>query len=545
MRRTLHLLLPMTRGFRWTLAGSLLLRVVTQLTAVAALVTGVLAVLAGGPITPVVLALLGLALLKGLTRYGEQYLGHRVAFILLARLRVRVFAALLPQAPAIAETGRSGDLLARTGRDVDALEVFFAHTIVPAIAAVLTPVALVWGAAVLAGPAPAAVLAAGLLVAVLAALLGGGGDGALAARRARQGAAMSQFAAETVHARDDLLGLGALPRRTRGWGDLVDQAGALDAVADRRATVRDTLVTVVHLATVVLAALVAAPAGAAAVAAVLAIGVAGFAGPVSVVGFADHWREVVAAADRIDQVLSGPPAVPAPSRPAAVLPRRGALVIGPLEATRAAGRGVRVPQPLRVPAGAKVRITGSSGSGKSTLLDLIARVHDPDTGGITIDGVPLTALSREQVVATVAVVDQHTFLFDDTIAANLRVAAPAATEEALEGVLAAVGLGVLVAGLPRGLETRLGGGRGARRLSGGQAQRLGLARALLTSAPVLLVDEATSQLDRDTAGRVRRLVLGLADRTVLWVSHREDQEWPGPVLHVSEDGAVSWARAPR
>jgi ABC-type transport system involved in cytochrome bd biosynthesis fused ATPase/permease subunit len=62
---------------------------------------------------------------------------------------------------------------------------------------------------------------------------------------------------------------------------------------------------------------------------------------------------------------------------------------------------------------------------------------------------------------------------------------------------------------------------------------------------VLLVDEATSQLDRDTAGRVRRLVLGLADRTVLWVSHREDEEWPGPVLHVSEDGAVSWARAPR
>ncbi|KAB1661490.1 ABC transporter ATP-binding protein [Pseudoclavibacter sp. CFCC 13796] len=561
---TLRQLLPMTKGFRGSLAGSFALRLVSQATGIAAVVAGVLLVAASArgqvSVWTVGLVLIGLALVKGLTRYGEQYLGHRVAFILLARLRVRFFASLLPQAPAVTSRSGSGDLLSRAGRDIDRLEVFFAHTIVPAVSAVIVSVGVVFAQWLLTGWPAAVVVAVGLLLAFGCAGLGLRGEAQTASEGARLDGLSAQFAAETMHALPDLRGLHAIDRRLGRWHQLNRRHADIMCAEQRLGRTRRALVTLVWLLTVLASVLVSAadshgggllqePLGAALAGAALAF--SAFAAPESVVGFVNEWRAVQAAALRVQATITREPEVtfaaeetPESSVAAADSGDRGAAaVIGPLvyrhEAVGGAhGPQVRVPEPISIEAGSHVLVEGSSGSGKSTLVDLLARVHDPDSGSVQIAGRDLRELSRAELVRTVAVVDQSTFLFDASIAENLRIARPDASDDDLREVCATVGLGAFVDSQRQGIRTRLGRGRGCVGLSGGQAQRLGLARALLAETPVLLADEVTSQLDARTADYIRRVVLDPASgRTVLWVSHRDDA-WNGPVVAVGETGVV-------
>ena len=170
--------------------------------------------------------------------------------------------------------------------------------------------------------------------------------------------------------------------------------------------------------------------------------------------------------------------------------------------------------------GERVAVIGRSGAGKSTLIDLVQRFYDPSDGTVRIAGHDLRDVSTDGLRATVALTSQDVFLFDATVADNVRDGRVDATDAQVEAALERAALSDVVAALPKGLGTVVGPGGSS--LSGGQRQRVGIARALLKDAPVTIFDEATSALDVETEQRVLRAVAGRPrrDRTLIFVTHR-------------------------
>nr|WP_307812591.1 ABC transporter ATP-binding protein [Micromonospora veneta] len=174
---------------------------------------------------------------------------------------------------------------------------------------------------------------------------------------------------------------------------------------------------------------------------------------------------------------------------------------------------------LDVPAGTSLALVGETGSGKSTLAALITRFHDPAAGRVTIDGVDLRDLRLADLAAVVGVVSQETYLLHTTVRENLRYARPEATDAEIEAAARAAQIHDLIAALPDGYDTVVGS-RG-HRFSGGEKQRLAIARTLLRDPRILVLDEATSALDTETERAVQRAFDALSEgRTVVTIAHR-------------------------
>ena len=184
-------------------------------------------------------------------------------------------------------------------------------------------------------------------------------------------------------------------------------------------------------------------------------------------------------------------------------------------ADRAAVVGVN----LDVPAGSTLALVGETGSGKTTLASLVARLYDPSSGSIRIDGIDIRDIKLRDLAAIVGVVSQETYLLHTTVRENLRYAKPEATDEQIEDAARAAQIHDLIAGLPDGYDTMVGS-RGYR-FSGGEKQRIAIARTLLRDPRVLVLDEATSALDTETERAVQKAFDALArGRTTITIAHR-------------------------
>jgi ATP-binding cassette subfamily B protein len=169
--------------------------------------------------------------------------------------------------------------------------------------------------------------------------------------------------------------------------------------------------------------------------------------------------------------------------------------------------------------GTKVAVVGETGSGKTTLGYLVARLYDPQSGAVQIDGVDVRDLLLTDLASAVGVVSQETYLFHGSVRENLRFARPGATDEELEDAARAARIYDMLAGLPEGFDTVVGE-RGYR-FSGGERQRLAIARTILRNPPVLVLDEATSSLDVETERQVQEALDALAvGRTTIVIAHR-------------------------
>jgi ATP-binding cassette subfamily B protein len=192
---------------------------------------------------------------------------------------------------------------------------------------------------------------------------------------------------------------------------------------------------------------------------------------------------------------------------------------------------------LVIPAGTRTAIVGETGAGKTTLGYLVARLYEPQDGSVRIDGVDVRDASFESLAATIGVVSQETYLFHASVRENLRFARPGASDEEIEAAARAARIHDLIAGLPAGYDTVVGE-RGYR-FSGGEKQRMAIARTVLRNPPVLLLDEATSSLDTQTEHAVQQALDDLAEgRTTITIAHRLSTVRNADQIVVLDHGAI-------
>ncbi|MFD6113362.1 thiol reductant ABC exporter subunit CydD [Streptomyces yangpuensis] len=463
---------------------------------------------------------------RAVFRYAERLVSHDAVLRMLADLRVSVYRRLERIAPAGLREHRRGDLLARLVADADALQDYWLRWLLPVGTAVLVGTGSVAFTTWLL-PEAGAVLAVGLLAAGIGVPLVSGACARRAERRlAPARGELATRVADLLTGTAELTVAGALAdRKDRAR----ESDGVLTRIAARGAAAGGLgggLSALVCGLTVVAAAAVAANAvhdgrlsGVAMAVAVLTP-LAAFEA-VSGLPLAVQYRQRVRrSAERVYEVIDAPVPVAEPEQPAAAPASPFPLRLTGLTARhpgqeRDALRGLD----LTLEAGRRIAVVGPSGSGKTTLAQVVLRFLDPAEGSYSLAGVDARTLDSDDVRALVGLCAQDAHLFDSSVRENLRLARTGASEEQLRDALAAARLLEWADGLPDGLDTLVG--EHGERISGGQRQRLALARALLADFPVLVLDEPAEHLDLVTADALTAdLLTATEGRTTVLITHR-------------------------
>jgi ABC-type multidrug transport system fused ATPase/permease subunit len=260
--------------------------------------------------------------------------------------------------------------------------------------------------------------------------------------------------------------------------------------------------------------------------------------------FYNTFQSASAALEKLSGVLEEEPSVPQPIKPVPLDDARGELHLDHVRFAYVSDRPVLPDLELEVPSGMTLALVGTTGAGKTTLAKLVSRFYDPTDGRITLDGVDLRDLTEDDLRKAVVMVTQENFLFNGTVADNIRFGRPDASIEEVVAAAQAIGAHDFIIGLPEGYETQVANRGG--RLSAGQRQLVAFARAFLADPAVLILDEATSSLDVPSERLVQHALRTiLAERTAIIIAHRlSTVEIADRVLvmehgEIVEDGAPS------
>jgi len=495
------------------------------------------------PTATLITALLIAAPVAALLHWLESWIAHAMAYALLADMRIDLFRKLDALAPAYLLRRRSGDLVALATQDVETVEYFFAHTVAPAIVALIVPTAVLIGLGWIAWPL-AIVLLPFLAYAGLSPVLGRTHIDTLASSARGALGGLGAHVTETIQGLSELEAFGATSRRKAGFMDAVRRYQSMRLALLGDLTLQSSAL---EIATG-LGGLAVAATGAVLVAhgmlaptmlpLVVLISVAAFLPVSEIAQVGRQLADTISSTRRLHVVHAEPVAITnGPREPAT--PMGGSSVRFQDVHFTYPGRAVPAIDGMSfdVPAGSTVALVGPSGAGKTTVANLLLRFWDPDSGSISLDGVDLRDLTLDGLRGRIALVAQDTYLFNDTLEANVRLARPDATRDQIELALSRAALSEFVAGLPDGMATRVGE-RGVQ-LSGGQRQRIAIARAFLKDAPLLVLDEATSHLDTISEQAVRRALDALMiNRTTIVVAHRLSTIQAADLILVLRDGRV-------
>ncbi len=469
---------------------------------------------------------------RGAFRYLERLGAHDAAFRVLARLRSHAYARLVRLAPAGLSELRSGDLLARLVDDIDGLADLWLRLLLPYLSAAVVASVAVAGIAYL---APAAGLALGISVAVaafavptVAAFVARRGESETAGARGDLAAATL----EVLTGAPELAVAGATETRLADLGRLDRRLATAEGRTAAGAGVSALLSTLAGGAAVWLclvagiAAVMAGTLEGHLLAVVVLTPIAVHEAISGLVPAAQHLPGLAAMANRVADVTSRPDPVHEPEAPETLPGGPYGLSCRGLRARY----GRDLPEALAMPdfrleAGRRLLVTGPSGSGKSTFAAVLVRFLDPSAGSVELVGtersVELAALAGADVRTVICLCEQEPHIFDTSILENVRLARPDAGDDEVRAALAAAQLSAWIETLPQGPAT-LAGERGTF-ISAGQRQRLSLARALLSGAPLIVFDEPTEHLDEPTAAALAcDLLQATAGRTVVVITHRPE-----------------------
>ncbi len=474
-------------------------------------------------------AMVAVAIVTQLLGVVQTWLSTQVGQRVMHELRTSVFTHLQRQSLGFFTRTRAGEVQSRLTNDVNGMQgvvtstaTSIASNLTTAVATSLAMVALSWRLSLLS----LLVIPPALWLTRKVALL----------RRAVT-AAQQRHLADLNHQIEEGLSvsgvrlaktLGTSARTAERFGETSDQLVDLELrsqLAGRWRMATMQIVFAVIPALVYLAAGLPATAGGMTIGTLVAFTAlqAGIFRPLmGLLNVGAQWVASMALFSRVFEYLDLVPDVPAPAHPVALDPAsvRGEVRIeGVTLRYPGSDRDAVADLTLSVPAGSTLALVGPTGSGKSTVAGLLARLHDPDSGRVTVDGIDVRDLDPDVLASVVGVVSQESYLVHASVRDNLLLARPAATEGELWAALAAAQVADLVASLPDGLETVVGA-RG-HRFSGGEQQRLAVARTILRDPPVLVLDEATSALDTTTERALQRALDDLArGRTTITIAHR-------------------------
>ncbi|MCG8545807.1 MAG: thiol reductant ABC exporter subunit CydC [Alphaproteobacteria bacterium] len=504
----------------------------------------VAAVKTGEPYQAYLICLAVAAPVAGIVHWLESWVAHDMAFRLLSVMRIDLFNKLDKLAPAYLLRRRTGDLTGMATQDVEKVEYFFAHTIAPAFVAVLVPAAVVAVLAVF-GWQMALVLLPFLALVALSPFFMRKRIDTLGSRASEALGDLNAFTVDTVQGLGELLAFQQVRRRRQEFvrkiehhhrvrmpyfSDLTAQMAILEGATGLGG-----------LAVIVAGALLAA--GGVLESAFLPLlsllAMAAFL-PVSEIAHIGRQLADTLASTRRLYAVHNEPVLVADGPGVADMPhgRGAALELDDASykyhgGNRPALRDVS----FSAPAAKTIALVGPSGAGKTTLAHLLMRFWDPDSGSVRLDGHDLREFKLDDLRGRMALVAQDTYLFNDTLRANIRIARPDASEAEIEDAIDRASLREFVDSLPDGLDTQAGE-RGMR-LSGGQRQRVAIARAFLKDAPVLILDEATSHLDAINEQAVRGALEALmSHRTTVVIAHRLSTVRNADLIVVMDGGRV-------
>ena len=501
------------------------------------------------PVKTIITVMIVIAVLRGILHYVEQYCNHFIAFKLLAIIRHKVFAALRKLCPAKLEGRDKGNLISIITTDIELLEVFYAHTISPIAIATLTSIIMVifigryhWLAGVLA-------LAAYLIVGVAIPMWNGKRGSQKGMEFRTNFGELNSFVLDSLRGLDETIQYGQGEKRKEQMSERSKNlAGMQESLSKMEGSQRSFTNMVILLASFGMLALTIwlYAKGEVGFEGILTCTIAmmGSFGPVvALSSLSNNLNQTLASGERVLSLLEETPLVeeiPGDVETSGAESMEYEFTGAEAEnVTFAYGEEVILDNySLKLQPGKITGIHGASGSGKSTLLKLLMRFWDVQDGSVSVDGTDVRKIPTKHLRDMESYVTQETHLFHDSIANNIAIAKPRASREEIMEAAKKASIHDFIMTLPKGYDTEVG--ELGDTLSGGEKQRIGIARAFLHECPLILLDEPTSNLDSLNEGIIlKSLKESAKKKTVVLVSHRVSTMNVADVVYEMQNGRIS------